>query len=41
VDFSPDPDHEAIVEAVDRVCSAFDDTYWADCDRDHRFPWEF
>jgi acyl-CoA dehydrogenase len=41
VDFTPDPDHEAICTAVDRVCAAFDDTYWAACDEEHRFPWEF
>ncbi|CAN5737764.1 acyl-CoA dehydrogenase family protein [soil metagenome] len=27
--------------AVTAVCSKFDDTYWAACDADHRFPWEF
>jgi acyl-CoA dehydrogenase len=36
-----DPDHEAIIDAVDARCATFDDTYWAACDRDHRFPWEF
>jgi acyl-CoA dehydrogenase len=41
VDFTPDPDHEAIAEGVDRVCAAFDDNYWLACDTDHRFPWEF
>jgi acyl-CoA dehydrogenase len=41
MDFAPDPDHEAIVDAVDRVCARFDDTYWSDCDTEHRFPWEF
>lgn len=41
VDFSADPDHEAIVEGVERVCAAFDDAYWAACDAEHRFPWEF
>jgi acyl-CoA dehydrogenase len=41
VDFSVDPDHESIVEAVDRVCAAFDDPYWAECDREHAFPWDF
>lgn len=41
MDFRPDPDHEAIIEAVDRVCAGFDDTYWGECDRLHRFPWEF
>jgi acyl-CoA dehydrogenase len=34
-------DHAAIAEAVDRVCTAFDDTYWSQCDTDHRFPTEF
>ncbi len=41
MDFTPDPDHLAIAEAVDRVCAGFDDAYWAACDTDHRFPWEF
>jgi acyl-CoA dehydrogenase len=41
MDFSVDPDHESIVEAVDRVCAAFDDSYWAECDREHAFPWNF
>ena len=30
-----------IREHVGRVCAAFDDTYWAECDREHRFPWDF
>ena len=41
MDFTPDPDHVAIAEAVDNVCSQFDDTYWSKCDTEHRFPWEF
>ena len=41
MDFSPDPDHEAIVDAVDKVCAAFDDAYWSACESEHRFPWEF
>ncbi|MFN3257280.1 MAG: acyl-CoA dehydrogenase family protein [Ilumatobacter sp.] len=41
MDFAPDPDHEAIVDAVDAVCSQFADAYWSACDREHRFPWEF
>ena len=41
MDFAPDEDHEQIVEAVDRVCAAFDDNYWSACDIDHRFPTEF
>ncbi len=41
MDFTPDPDHEAIVDAVDRVCADFDDGYWAERDANHEFPWEF
>ncbi len=41
MDFAPNEDHAAIVEAVDRLCSQFDDAYWSACDIEHRFPWEF
>ena len=41
MDFSPNSDQLAIAEGVDRVCSKFDDTYWSNCDTEHRFPWEF
>ncbi len=41
MDFSPNPDHELIVEGVDAVCAQFDDSYWAKCDDDHEFPWGF
>jgi acyl-CoA dehydrogenase len=30
-----------IREHVGRVCADFDDVYWAECDREHRFPWDF
>ena len=41
MDFTPNEDHDAIVDAVDRVCAQFDDAYWSACDTEHRFPWEF
>lgn len=41
MDYRPNPDHQAIVEAVDRVCGQFDDTYWSGCDERHEFPWAF
>ena len=41
MDFTPDPDHEAIAEAVAKVCGGFGDEYWARCDAEHAFPWEF
>ena len=39
MDFSPNPDHALIVEAVDAVCAMYDDTYWAQRDERHEFPW--
>jgi len=41
VDFTPDPDHEAIREAIRRLCTRFDDVYWRACEEEHRFPWDF
>src|SRR4029450_3523428 len=41
MDFTPDPDHEAIADAVARVCAGFGDDYWSACDADHAFPWDF
>lgn len=41
MDFSANPDHDLIIDGVDAVCAQFDDTYWAKCDDDHEFPWEF
>ncbi len=41
MDFTPDPDHEAIREGVRRACSPFDDSYWRHCDSEHEFPWDF
>jgi acyl-CoA dehydrogenase len=36
-----DDDLALIRDAVARVCSKFDDAYWAACDEEHRFPAEF
>jgi acyl-CoA dehydrogenase len=41
MDFTPNPDHEAIREGVRRITKDFPDTYWADCDERHEFPWAF
>jgi acyl-CoA dehydrogenase len=41
VDFTPDEDHEAIADAVRKVCAGFGDDYWSRCDAEHEFPWEF
>lgn len=36
-----DEDLDLIAEAVRSACASFDDTYWAACDDQHRFPTEF
>lgn len=41
MDFADDEDHLAIAEAIRALCSRFDDEYWARCEAEHRFPWEF
>ncbi|MBM3684096.1 MAG: acyl-CoA dehydrogenase [Actinobacteria bacterium] len=41
MNFERNPDHEAIREGVRRICADFPDTYWADKDENHEFPWEF
>src|SRR3954449_11130204 len=41
MDFSVNPDHEEIRDAIRRVCKQFDDTYWRKMDDAHQFPWEF
>ena len=30
-----------IREHVASLCAQFDDAYWAECDREHLFPWDF
>src|SRR5215468_9687180 len=41
MDFREDDDHDAIVDAIRTICRSFDDDYWATCDREHQFPWDF
>jgi acyl-CoA dehydrogenase len=36
-----DGDLALIREAVAGRCAAFDNTYWSECDQEHRFPYEF
>lgn len=30
-----------IREHVAALCAQLDDAYWAECDREHQFPWDF
>jgi acyl-CoA dehydrogenase len=41
MDVAEDEDLEDIANGVRAVCSGFDDDYWAACDAEHRFPWDF
>ncbi|MET7392845.1 acyl-CoA dehydrogenase family protein [Dactylosporangium sp. NPDC005572] len=41
MDFSPDPLHAEIRDAVARVCADFGDDYWLAHDESKEFPWEF
>jgi acyl-CoA dehydrogenase len=41
VDVYEDEDLAAIADAIRALCSKFDDDYWAACDAEHRFPWDF
>ncbi|MFP6756847.1 MAG: acyl-CoA dehydrogenase family protein [Alphaproteobacteria bacterium] len=34
-------DQRQIIDAIERICSDFDETYWLDCDREARFPHDF
>ncbi len=36
-----DEDVELVREAVATLCKRFDDDYWAACEAEHRFPWDF
>ena len=41
MDFDLAEEHLAIVDAVSKVCSEFDDEYWSEKDRNAEFPHEF
>jgi acyl-CoA dehydrogenase len=40
MDFTDDREHEAIREAIGRICAGFGDDYWLARDRDGKFPHE-
>ena len=41
VDYTPDPIHEDIRDAIRTMCKGFPDEYWMEHDTNHEFPWEF
>ena len=41
MDFALTPDQQAVCDAVQKICAAFDDDYWLEHDRTGEFPAEF
>ncbi|MCJ0977790.1 acyl-CoA/acyl-ACP dehydrogenase [Rhodococcus sp. ARC_M12] len=41
MDYTVDPTHEDIRQAVKTLCKAFPDDYWMEHDDSHEFPWDF
>ena len=41
MDFALTPEQESIRDAIAKICTAFDDTYWLKKDREGGFPVEF
>ena len=41
MDFEYTDEQQMIAGAVRDLCSGFDDEYWLEHDREHRFPWDF
>ena len=41
MDFTPTEAQEQIRREARSLASRFDDAYWRECDKEHRFPWEF
>ena len=41
MDYTEDPVHRDIREAVRAMCKAFPDEYWMEHDTSHEFAWEF
>lgn len=40
MDFTPNPEHESIREAIGKICARFDDGYWLERDKVGGFPHE-
>ncbi len=41
MDFEITDEQQLIRDTVKKVCADFPDEYWAKCDSEHRFPWDF
>lgn len=41
MDYQIDETHELIRNSIRDICADFPDEYWAKCDEEHTFPWDF
>ena len=41
MDFALTEEQDMIRDAIRRICTDFPDEYWAKCDEEHTFPWDF
>ena len=41
MDFETTDEHQLIRDAIGKICTDFPDEYWAKCDHEHLFPWDF
>lgn len=41
MDFALTEEQNLIRDAIRRICADFPDEYWAKCDEEHKFPWDF
>ena len=41
MNFDTTDEHQLIRDAIRGVCADFPDQYWAKCDSNHEFPWDF
>ena len=41
MNFDTTDEHQLIRDAIGKICANFPDEYWARCDSEHEFPWDF
>lgn len=41
MNFETTEEHDLIRDAIRKICSGYPDEYWAECDENHQFPWDF
>ena len=41
MNFDGTTEHDLIRASIRSICANYPDEYWADCDENHKFPWDF